>query len=217
MIFGKHRMNKDDKENTEMSPDSVPFPDSKSAANDGGEDREHHGECSCGGKCNCGDDKTAPAELLEKMDAVVAENASLRELLARSIADFDNFRKRSVREREEARKVANGDFVTALVPVLDTMALALEAARKHHPEASGVLDGIDMIMSQLKNALKAQGVEELSPAGAAFDPNLHESIAHQPSDTVPEGLISVVVRVGYTLNGRLIRPATVIISSGKAK
>ena len=208
-------MDKDDKDRKETSPDNVPFPDSKRPENDGGETPEADG-CSCGGRCSCGE-HSGEEELLAKVDAVVTENNNLRQLLARSVADFDNYRKRSVRERDDARRTANADFVTALVPVLDTMALALDAARKHHPEASGVLDGIDMIVNQLKGALKAQGVEEINPLGAAFDPNLHESLTHQPSDTVPEGMISLVARVGYTLNGRLIRPASVILSSGKAK
>jgi len=219
LTFGRHGMNKEKMENEEMSPDSVPFPDSRRGVNDGGGTPAEDKTCSCGGKCEC-QDKAADAvqpEILAKIDAIVAENASLRDLLARSIADFDNFRKRSVRERDEARRIANADFVAALVPVLDTMTLAIDAARRHHPEASAIVDGIDMIMSQLKNTLKAQGVEELNPVGTAFDPNLHESIAHQNSDTVPEGSISAVARTGYTLNGRLIRPASVVLSSGKAK
>jgi molecular chaperone GrpE len=212
-------MSKEEMDKESMSPDSVPFPDSKRGVNDGGTAPAEAGCCCGGGKCECADKAAGiPADMAAKIDAILAENASLRDLLAHSVADFDNYRKRSVREKEDARRTANADFVAALIPVLDTMALAIDAARKHHPEASGIVDGIDMIVTQLKNTLKGQGVEAIQPApGAEFDPNLHESIAHQPSDTVPEGAVSAVVRTGYSLNGRLIRPASVVLSSGKAK
>ncbi len=201
----------------DINLDSVPFPDDKSEHRCRCHEHQEQGsdEGCCGGHgeegCQC---KGADSDLYAKLDAVAQENAALREMLVRSAADFDNFRKRVVREKEDARKSANADFAGALIPVLDTMALALDAARKHHPEAAAVLDGIDMIMTQFKGTLKTQGVEELNPLGADFDPNLHESIAQQPSADVPEGKIAIVARTGYTLNGRLLRPATVILSSG---
>ncbi|MBN1403362.1 MAG: nucleotide exchange factor GrpE [Opitutales bacterium] len=199
----------------DVNLDSVPFPDDKAD----GKCHCHEHDAESGSCCGEGNDeqcqcKGADSDLYAKLDAVAQENAALRDMLVRSAADFDNFRKRVIREKEEARKSANADFAAALIPVLDTMALALDAARKHHPEAAAVLDGIDMIMTQFKGTLKAQGVDELNPVGGDFDPNLHESIAQQPSDDVPEGKVSIVARVGYTLNGKLLRPASVILSSG---
>ena len=235
-------MKQDDNQKTDMDQglDSVPFPDQKEGGhccchgNKGAADKcaceSDDSKCDCAeksgeGACKCsaadgGADsfEDAQAAVLSRIDAITTENAALRDMLVRATADFDNFRKRVVREKEDAKRTANADLVSALVPVLDTMALAMSSARQHHPEASGILDGIDMIVSQLKNVLKANGVEEIAPVpGSAFDPNLHESITTQPSDTVEEGKISLVVRTGYTLNGRLIRAASVILSSGKAK
>jgi molecular chaperone GrpE len=245
MLFRKRRMKQDDKIKTgnHTDLDSVPFPDDKKddghrcchghgehegkcCHSEGDEEScecQHEGEGKDACSCGCQDDGTqgneeAQAEVLARIDAITTENAALREMLVRATADFDNFRKRVVREKEDARKMANADLVTALIPVLDTMALATASARTHHPEASAILDGIDMVVSQLRNVLKANGVEEIAPTpGSAFDPNMHESITKQPSDTVEEGQISTVVRIGYTLNGRLIRAAGVILSSGKAK
>ena len=221
--------------------DSVPFPDEKGnaghcchgagkckhegeaqkSANEDKDAAEHEcdgneGECSCGDECDCKGGEIDP-ELLAKLDSLVKENLALRDMLVRSAADFDNYRKRAVREREESRKSANADIVGSLVPVLDTFALALDAAHKHHPEASVVLEGIDRIMTQFKGVLKAQGVEEIVPKlGDDFSTALHESIAHQESSTVPEGKICAVARTGYTLNGKLLRAASVVLSKGKA-
>jgi molecular chaperone GrpE len=219
--FPRTRM-KDNEQNEEIKLDSVPFPDDKGPDDKCRcHDHDHgEGECACegGGECKCGEGHTcshdAQHELLEKIDAIVNENITLREMLIRANADFDNYRKRVVREKDDARRNANADLVSALIPVLDTMSLAFEAARKHHPEASAGLDGLDMIGVQFKNVLKAQGVEEINPAGQPFDPNFHESIAHQPSAEHPEGTVCAVARTGYSLNGRLLRPATVVVSSG---
>ena len=217
------KQDKEQNEGNNLDLDSVPFPDQ------GG---EHHCHCheqgqdaahECGGhegeeghECKCKGEQGDASELYAKLDAVATENAALREMLVRGAADFDNFRKRVVRDKEDARKMANADLVAALIPVLDTMILAQDSARQHHPEAAAVLDGVDMIISQFRSVLREQGVEEISPLGEVFDPNMHESIAHQPSADVEEGRISLVARIGYKLNGRLLRPASVILSSGPA-
>lgn len=244
MLFRKRRMKQDDKQKTNdnIELDSVPFPDEKEGGHccchrqaenenaQGPESGEGEHECQCRKdgaegephKCCRHDAESAEAdeaqaEVLARIDAITTENAALRDMLVRSTADFDNFRKRVIREKEEARKTANADLVSALIPVLDTMALAMTSARQHHPEATGVIDGVDMIVNQFKNVLKSSGVEEIVPQpGADFDPNIHESITSQPSDTIEEGKITTVARTGYTLNGRLIRAASVILSSGKA-
>jgi molecular chaperone GrpE len=77
--------------------------------------------------------------------------------------------------------------------------------------------GVEMVLTQLKNALANHGLKEIAPAGEAFDPNLHDAISHQPSPDVPAEHVSTVVRTGYSLNGRLLRPASVVVSSGSAQ
>ncbi|MDP4878825.1 MAG: nucleotide exchange factor GrpE, partial [Opitutales bacterium] len=100
--------------------------------------------------------------------------------------------------------------------VLDNMKLGLQAA-ENHPEAKDVTVGFKMVDDQLKRSLSEQGLEELLPDGEVFDPNLHECIAHQPSEDVKEDHVIQTVRAGYRLNERLIRAANVIVSSGPAK
>lgn len=233
-------MNKkqEDSVKDDFNPESIPFPDQRGrgcacgadkaapSCDDAGEkvcDCARDGKpCECGAgeacECSCSDaEPSGPENVDARLNAIVTENTVLRDMLARTSADFDNFRKRTVRDKEDVRKSANADLVGALIPVLDTMVLAMDAARKHHPEAASVIDGIDMIITQFKGVLKTQGVEEINPQNGAFDPNLHESIATQPSDEVEEGKVCAVARIGYSLNGKLIRPASVVISSGKAK
>jgi len=101
--------------------------------------------------------------------------------------------------------------------VLDNLALGLGAAKAPNADLKSLIGGISMVMEQLKTSLAGHGLKEINPAGQKFDPNQHESIASQPSENVADGLVLQVVRIGYSLNGRLLRPASVVVSSGSAK
>ena len=137
-----------------------------------------------------------------------------KSLYLRSVADLENFRKRVAKDKQEIIKMANGSLIESLLPVIDTMKLGLQAA-DNHPEAADIKKGFEMVLEQLNRALQDNGLVELSPEGSLFDPNLHESIAYQASETVPEDHVIQTVRSGYTLNDRLIRAANVIVSCGK--
>jgi molecular chaperone GrpE len=135
----------------------------------------------------------------------------------RSVADLENFRRRTVREKEELRLFAASRVLEDLLPVLDNLGLAVTAAKQPGADAKSLAGGVDMVLTQLKSALSNHGIKEISPAGLPFDANLHESISAQPSAEVAEGSVMTVVRTGYSLNGRLLRPASVIVSSGAVK
>lgn len=152
----------------------------------------------------------------DALAAARAEAAAAHERHLRAVADLENFRKRTLREKDELRQFAAAAVVEDLIPILDNLALGLAAARAPGGEARAVADGVAMVLEQFKSALSRHGLREVNPAGAAFDPNQHECIAHQPDATVPEEKVISVVRAGYTLNGRLLRPASVIVSSGPA-
>ena len=137
-----------------------------------------------------------------------------KSLYLRSLADLENFRKRVAKDKQDIIKMANGSLIESLLPVIDTMKLGLQAA-DNKPEAADIKKGFEMVLEQLNRALQDNGLVELSPEGSLFDPNLHESIAYQASETVPEDHVIQTVRSGYTLNDRLIRAANVIVSSGK--
>ncbi len=157
------------------------------------------------------------AELAAQLAAAKAEAAANHERFVRVAADLENFRRRTVREKEELRLFASSRVLEDLLPVLDTLALALGATKQPGADLKSLAGGVEMVLSQLKSALANHGLKEIDPAGAPFDANLHESISAQPSDKVPEGHVANVVRTGFSLNGRLLRPASVVVSSGCAK
>lgn len=153
--------------------------------------------------------------LLKQLEAATAQAADYKDRLLRQAAELENFRKRSLREKDELRRFATSALIEDLIPALDNLKLGLNSARQHHPEAKAVLDGIDMVVTQLRGILRQHGVEEIEPAaGEAFNPNLHEAAAQIASVDLPEGSIINVQRTGYRLHERLLRPATVIVSKG---
>lgn len=135
-----------------------------------------------------------------------------RDLALRSQADFDNFRKRSAREKEEAVKYANSSLLERLIPIIDSFELGLAAAGNE--ENSPILAGMKMVARQLNDFLAEFGVVPIDATGQAFNPNLHEAIAHEKSKQVPEGHVIRQMRKGFKLKDRLLRPANVVVSKG---
>jgi len=165
-------------------------------------------------------DADAPAKNPPAVDPLAAakqEAAANYDRYLRSVADLENFRRRTVREKDELRQFATSRVLEDLLPVLDNLTLGLAATKQPGADLTALAGGVEMVLAQFKSALSTHGLKEISPVGQPFDANLHESISAQPSDQVPEGNVVTVVRTGYSLNGRLLRPASVIVSSGKAK
>ena len=153
---------------------------------------------------------------LSELEKAQNEAAEMKVRYLRAVADLENYRKRITREKQDIIRSAAANVVESLLPVLDNMKLGLQAA-ENHPEAKDVTYGFKMVDNQLKKSLYEQGLLELIPDGESFDPNLHECIAHQPSEEVAEDHVIQTVRAGYRLNDRLIRAANVIVSSGPVK
>ncbi len=152
----------------------------------------------------------------ELLLAAKKDVAAAHERYLRAVADLENFRKRTVRDKDELRQYANSSLMEDLIPVLDNLGLGLAAARTQQTDGKSIADGVTLVMEQLKSTLTRHGLKEINPAGQTFDPNQQECIAHQPSGEFAAELVMQVVRLGYTLNGRLLRPASVIVSSGPA-
>ena len=142
-----------------------------------------------------------------------AEAEKFRDLAMRTAADFDNFRKRAAREKEDAIRFANTNLLEQLLPVLDNFELGMDAARST-PDAAAILQGLDMVGRQFRDFLTSTGVEEIKTDGATFDPNLMEAVGHEANEKIPEGQVLRQTRRGYKLRDRLLRPASVFVSKG---
>jgi molecular chaperone GrpE len=159
----------------------------------------------------------APAPAPDALAAAKKEAADNYERYLRAVADHENFRKRTVREKEELRQFAAARVLEDLLPVIDTLGLGIAAAKQPNADLKSLTGGVEMVLTQLKTVLSNHGLKEINPAGQAFDANQHESLSAQPSADVPEGNVLTVVRPGFSLNGRLLRPASVVLSSGAPK
>lgn len=132
----------------------------------------------------------------------------------RLAAESENLRKRTVREVEHAHKFAIERFAGELLAVVDSLEMGIGAGAG--TSAESLLEGSRATLKLLIAALTKSGVEQLDPEGEPFDPNLHEAMTMQPSDSVEPGTVLTVVQKGYQLNGRLLRPARVIVASEPA-
>jgi molecular chaperone GrpE len=161
-------------------------------------------------------DDASSADLLEtELEKLQAEAAKFRDLALRTQADFENFRKRMLREKEEALRYANAGLMEKLLPILDSFELGLQAARQDEG-AGALVQGFAMVEKQMQDFLRDHGVETVEAVGQTFDPNLHEAVSQQNDPAVPEGCVLHQLRKGYKLKDRLLRPSTVIVSKGPA-
>jgi molecular chaperone GrpE len=142
----------------------------------------------------------------EEAEHLKAELDHVRDIYLRKLAEFDNFRKRVEKEREENRLAGVAEMVRELLPVLDNF----ERALQHAEDDSGAfLQGVEMIAKQLWDTLERRGVAEVNPVGQPFDPELHEAVQRVEDGQHPPGTVAWVMLKGYTLGDRLIRPAMV--------
>ncbi|MCX6958647.1 MAG: nucleotide exchange factor GrpE [Verrucomicrobiae bacterium] len=156
-----------------------------------------------------------PAAPQDPVEALQAEVNKYRDQSLRTAADLENYRKRMIREKEEAIRYANMGLLEKLIPILDNFELGLEVA-KTAPDvsAASIVQGLSMVQRQLFDFVKEHGITAVEAIGQQFDPKLHEAIGHESHEQVPEGNVISQVRRGYKLADRLIRPAAVIVSKG---
>jgi molecular chaperone GrpE len=154
-------------------------------------------------------------EELTKLKEQAAKAVENWDRLVRISADFDNFKKRAAREKQDAIKYANEGLLSKLIPILDTFEMALAAAGAD-ASAQSLKSGVAMIQSQLKNALAEAGLEEIDATGKAFDPNFHEAVSQHETSEVPEGHVVKQLRKGYKFRERLIRAASVVVAKTPA-
>jgi molecular chaperone GrpE len=154
------------------------------------------------------------SEALEQ--AAQAATAELKDRLLRSQAEWENSRKRILREKEEAVRYANEAFLERLLPVLDNFEMGMEVA-KTATDPKAIVQGLEMVLAQFQQVLREAGVETVEATGQPFDPHRHEALGHHESEEHPEGHVLTQMRKGYKLKDRLLRPASVFVAKAPGK
>lgn len=146
--------------------------------------------------------------LKRQIEEAEAKASEFKDSWLRSQAEFQNYRKRVERDNELMRSTMKGDIVKKVLPVLDD----LERALQNRPDDDAWAGGIELIVRKLQTIIESEGVKRIEAKGAAFDPNFHEAISHEPADGVESGFVIEVVQNGYMLGERVIRPAMVRVA-----
>ena len=155
-----------------------------------------------------------PQELLAKLEAAKAETQKIREQLLRTAADFDNFRKRTRKDIEEAQRKTSERVLLEILPVADNLERAVTAAQQS-TDFGSVVEGVTMVLRFFEDAMSRLGVERIKSLGQGFDPGLHEAVQQIESDE-PAGTVVTEMTPGYRLSGKLLRPAMVAVARPRA-
>lgn len=153
----------------------------------------------------------APSELEKAQE----EAAKLKDMLVRTAADFDNFRKRTRRELDDARRGGREDLLKDLLPVFDNLERAIQSSQKA-TDVKAVSEGLAMILKQFESTLGRSGIQRVPTVGAMFDPSMHEAIQQIETDEQPPGTVVAEVQPGYKEGDRLVRAAMVVVAKPKS-
>ncbi len=158
-----------------------------------------------------------PAEF----ETLKAENAALKDQALRAMAEAENARRRAQKDREDASKFAINSFARDLLPVADNLRRALDSVSQEiaglDPKVQSLLDGVEATERELLRGLERHGVKKIEAIGKTFDPNLHEVMFEMPAGGQPAGTVMQVVENGYTLQGRILRPARVGVAADEGQ
>lgn len=150
----------------------------------------------------------------DPLEAATADAARFKEQALRALADLDNFRKRSAREIDAARRSAKDDFIRELLPVFDNVQRGIQSAEQA-VDVKSVVDGLGMVMRQFESTLEKSGVTRVPSVGVVFDPQVHEAIQQVETDEHAPGTIVAEVQSGYVHGERLVRAAMVVVAKPK--
>ena len=150
----------------------------------------------------------------ESTEPEVVQEPDWKDQYMRTLADFDNFRRRTARDREDILKQASSDVIKDILPTIDNLALALSKAEN---QEDPFVTGIKLVYDGLLKALEGYGAIPIDSLGEPFDANYHEALAQLPSEEVPEGNVMNEIKRGWLLHGKLLRAAQVVVSSGKGE
>lgn len=151
------------------------------------------------------------AEELAKLRVRAQERDQYLDMLQRSRAEFENYQKRSQKDRDQERRYLTSNVFADLLPVLDNLERAMAAAKQAN-EKGPLVDGVGMVLNQFLDVFKRHGVTPIEALDRPFDPNVHQAVMQQPAADKPANTVILVLEQGYTINDRVLRPAKVIVS-----
>ncbi|MBL0520171.1 nucleotide exchange factor GrpE [Aeromonas enteropelogenes] len=152
------------------------------------------------------------AELEAQLEAVQQASAEERERAIRAVAEMENLRRRAAQDVEKAHKFALEKFAGELLPVLDNLERAIELADKENDALKPMIEGVELTLKSMQSGVAKFGLVALDPTNQPFDPNAHQAMSMVPSADVAPNTVIAVMQKGYELNGRVIRPAMVMVS-----
>jgi len=158
---------------------------------------------------------TEETETLSPLEQLQQQNSELEDRLVRTQAELVNYRRRTQNELEQFRKYEGLNLVRDLLPALDNLQRATDAAAKAS-DVENLRKGVEMVAQQVMETLRRYQVDIIAAQGEAFDPNLHEAVVQQPSEDVPAMHVLAEVETGYKMQDRIVRPAKVVVSTGPA-
>lgn len=161
---------------------------------------------------NGSENAEAGNELEQRLAEAEAKAEENRNQYLRMAAELENVRKRAVRDVENAHKFGLERFLNELLPVKDSLEMGLDAAKDAKDQSGALIEGTEMTLKQLGQVLEKFGVIEMAPLGEVFNPEFHEAMAMQPSTEAVPNTVLTVVQKGYLLNGRVLRPARVLVA-----
>jgi molecular chaperone GrpE len=160
-------------------------------------------------------EKMTKAELIEKVKTSLELADKNQDLYVRSQAEIENIKKRNQKDKAEWIKYSHESLIKELLPVLDNLEKAI-AHTNNESSADAIRDGVELTLKGLKDTLAKSGLEEVAAKGERFDPGIHHAVSQQEDETVEPGTVLEELQKGFTLNQRLIRPAMVVVSKGRA-
>ena len=195
------------------------MPDDKTDPHEANEDPARTAEPSKAEPANASPDPGA--QLGIDLDALLHENTEMRDRLLRTMADMENLRRRTEREKADTARYAISNFARDVLTVGDNLKRTMDhvppAAAAEDPALKSFLEGVALTERELLNVLERHGVTRIEPLGARFDPNCHQAMYEVQNAEVPEGTVVDVMQAGYVIGDRCLRPALVAVAKGGAK
>jgi molecular chaperone GrpE len=167
------------------------------------------------------ENKDTGTEVTTDLETLLSENADMRDRLLRTMADMENLRQRTEREKEDTARYAISNFARDVLTIGDNLRRTIEhvpaEAAGQDPALKSFLEGVELTERELLKMLEKYGVTKLEPLGQRFDPNQQQAMYEVPTTEVPDGTVVDVMQAGYTIGDRVLRPALVAVSKGGAK